>query len=187
MTGASVDLIGQWRTEKGFRDEADKASRSFADSLITDMLQYNYRNPTELIIRMILMEALILLPGFNINNNLILDKINEIFQQGIELEAISDQTAKIYIFDKLDEYLITYGNILDIMQEYIDEREAKVIKEMVYNVIYDMRPNIQTILDKGKLTGTIDDDDAEYINEILNRFEGLLEGKNKGAFVVPAL
>ena len=66
LTGASTALMKLWRTEERFRDEADKASRSFAEVLLQEVQRYTDKDDFK---ALYLLEALAILPGFNMVDN----------------------------------------------------------------------------------------------------------------------
>lgn len=182
VTGASTDLISKWRTEKQFRDEAEKASRDFPDALLSKILhyEYNFDDLKDLTFVSILIEALILLPGFNIADNLLLDEINKLILQTGDFEAINDPKENGVIIQTLDRYLTIYAYIVDVMHEYIDEREVKDLKRKVHDLIYAIRPNIENLVKKMESSITIDDNKVGHIFNILRRLGGLMKEKEKG-------
>jgi len=159
LTGASTALMKSWRTEKRFQDKANYASQNFSNFMIAQLIKHS----SEDIIQLLLSEALVLLPGFDITDNMLIDEIKSLIKLIDKFEqSNSHGQLKIY-YKTLDKYLFIYGNIIDMIKEYSLSNEIKQLENKVMNGMGDIGINVERLIGEGKSSGIISNDDADLL------------------------
>jgi len=171
INGASPGLIKLWRTEDQFREVANQASKDFADKILMDILFLGH----DLFLRIIHIQALILLSGFDIANNILINELKKYIKEhigylDIKLDGVSQgEINGIKTFYKgLGDFLRDYCDIVAMEIEYTHPSKMVELQTKVSNVINPLKDNIKDLILKAKENSIIGDDYIQDINLMVN-------------------
>jgi hypothetical protein len=165
------------RTESHFKEIATHAAWQFADHVIDVIL--NLTSDEDYYKRRILIEVLVLLPGFDIFDNQffetlweIMDIISHKFQYHERThEHINAECAGLLKdnYTKLLNCLQRYDDVLTFVWEMTPDHKRRAFAEKANSKVESglKKESIEILLSKGKEAGVISEDLASWINNVL--------------------
>jgi len=147
-TETSVPVLKNFRTEDVFRSFAHQAAKSFA-TFIENIIAIPGVDTTK---RLVLTELLTMLPGFEIDNNVLLQKLT--------YHKPKDRQE----FKELYHLLLAYR---DVVRLAYDRKDRHKLEEKVARVLNPLLDQVEVLIKKGKDDGIIDNDAASFFDAIL--------------------
>jgi len=151
----SVEMVRKWRTEKHFKDVSRQAARSFASFIIDQILRSEdyYK-------AMILIESLVLLPGFFITDN------KYIYMIKVYIDKIKKFPEEKEHYSNLLNCLTAFRDILRIYMDMLPEKERVKYEEELYEVLNPLLKMIDLRVKKANKNDYITEDLATAIDAI---------------------
>jgi hypothetical protein len=163
------------RTESHFKEVATHAAWQFADHVIDVIL--NLTSEKDHYRRRILIEVLVLLPGFDVFDNQffetiwgLIDKISHELNHH-ELEPINEKCAEWLMnnYNKLLACLQRYNDVLTFVWEMTPDNKKQAFAEKASSKVESAlkKESIEILVNRGKEDGVISEDLASWIKSIL--------------------
>ena len=150
-TETSLPVLKNFRTEDVFRSFAHQAAKSFA-TFIENIIATPGVDTTN---RLVLTELLTMLPGFEIDNNVLLQEVTQ---------RIDHKPKDRREFKDLYDLLLAYR---DVVRLAYDRRNRHKLEEKVAMVLNHLLDQVEVLIKKGNDDGIIDNDVASFFDAIL--------------------
>jgi len=147
-TATSLAVLKNFRIENSFRSFAHQAAKSFA-TFIENIIAIPGVDTTK---RLVLTELLTMLPGFEIDNNVLLQKLT--------YHKPKDRQE----FKELYDLLLAYR---DVVRLAYDRKDRHKLEEKVARVLNPLLDQVEVLIKKGKDDGIIDNDVASFFDAIM--------------------
>jgi len=148
------------RTESHFKDIATHAAWQFADHVID--LIFSLSSEKDYSQRRILMEVLVLLPGFDILDNQFIETI-----WGLE-DDIKHESLNKDNYIKLLTCLQRYNDVLTLVWGMIPDNKRRKFAEKVSNVVGSLSEHVGILINIGTESGVVSEDLASWIKNVLD-------------------
>ena len=152
LTGDSLTLANQRRRQKSFQRRVAELSKDFADFIADQILTTDNRHTER-----ILAELLVLLPGFDVRENSILNKWKTL---------LSAESFTPMYFDDLVNIMRLNFNIITLFMDKITKKKVPAIKQLVANTVDPLLDEVDQIVKAGKAKGVLTEEVAAQIAEI---------------------
>lgn len=159
-TNVSVtpNVLKVWRGEPEFKKVAHEAAQGFAAFMVREVLaEAGYDS----LRRLVLTELLVMLPGFDIGRNEIIEKLAEV------ITRLEDDPTKRPGFQLLHNYLLCYRDVVRLAHHYAKDSNMKSeVEEKVGGAVSHLQERAAALIKIGRENGTLHESLAEAIGAV---------------------
>jgi hypothetical protein len=156
-TDVSQNVLKVWRGEPEFKQVAQQAAQDFATFVVQEVLAEAGHDPLK---RLVLTELLVMLPGFDIGRNKIVDTLSDIVT---ELEADTTKASK---FKRLYDCLLCYRDVVRLAHQYARGLARLRIEKEVGRAVGALQEKAMTLVKTGGKNGTLDESLVEAFGAV---------------------
>jgi hypothetical protein len=160
-SNTSVEMVRKWRTESHFKQVARQAARAFASFIIDEILRSeNYYTHEKYHRVMILIESLVLLPGFFLTDN------KFIWVMRVLDDEIRHNPQDKENYSKLLNCITAYRDVLRIYMDMLQDNEREACEDEVDNIVRPILNKVDFLVEEAWKKDFITDDMATAIGAI---------------------
>jgi len=155
--GASPSVMKVWRGQPEFKKAGQDAAQGFAAFMVREVLAEAGQDSLR---RLVLTELLVMLPGFDISRNEIIERLAEV------ITRLENDPTKRPGFKLLHDYLLCYRDIVRLAHHYAKDSMKPEIEEKVDRAVSHLQDKTTALVKIGQENETLDQGMAEAIGAV---------------------
>jgi hypothetical protein len=155
--GSGAQVIRNLRTKPDFKSAAQEAAQGFAAFMVREVLAEVGQDSLR---RLVLTELLIMLPGFDIGRNEIIEKLAE------AICRLENDPTKRPGFKLLHDYLLCYRDVVRLAHHYAKDSMKPGVEEKVGRAVSHLQEKVAGLVKIGRENGTLLEGMAEAIGAV---------------------
>lgn len=155
--GSGAQVVRNLRTKPDFKSAAQEAAQGFAAFMVREVLAEAGQDSLR---RLVLTELLVMLPGFDIGRNEIIEKLAEV------ITRLENDPTKRPGFKLLYDYLLCYRDVVRLAHHYAKDSMKPEIEGKVDHAVSHLQDKITALVKIGQENETLDRGMAEAIGAV---------------------
>lgn len=151
------NVLKVWRGEPKFKKVGQEAAQGFAAFMVREVLAETGQDSLR---RLVLTELLVMLPGFDIGQNEIIERLAEV------ISRIENVPTKRPGFQLLYNYLLCYRDVVRLAHHYAKDSIKFEIEEKVNRAVSHLQEKVTALVKVGRENGTCREVRAEAIGAV---------------------